>query len=441
MVYGPWTRGGISDLRERLPSQYVMRHYPEICHPRWSQYPIPKWDRIFAVVWPRNRCIYMMPTMMLNIYKSTREGTDGILPYSHTGTYNDLNKFVWSAAAWNPEIDVETILTDYAKVFFAHNFIKHPHENRNENSFSREELIDAAVEEVVKGLLLLESNWVGPLRNNSSTEAALQQWKLIADCIGGPQNNWRVEMMLYKARIDAQIKRKYDLEMQLESEAYKILENAGNTGIETAISQAKATLARIDSQFQTKEEFLHEISELGLTGKFGDLDEIADNIYTSFNDRYWIEKQLTKVKTIEDIQQIIHYEDSGEGGFYDNLGVEGKQPHLYRQISWQEDPGFVHSPIEWVDNAANSGFRHSQHTHALSRHETPLVMRWEGLEKEATSDGTLQLHWTQDADEENMYRGVSVSEIWLTKINLKNSSGLCPGVKKNNYENLRSHKV
>jgi hypothetical protein len=259
MVYGPWTKRGINEIRTDLPPQYIIRHFPDICHPRWSQYPIPQWDRVFSIVWPRNQSIYMMPTMMLDIYKATRNNTVGNLPYNHTGSFNDLNKFVISAAGWNADTDINSILTSYAKVFFAHSFMKLPKELESEKKMTKEEFLNKATSYVVKGLQLLEQNWTGQLKNNASCEEALHYWTQIAECIGGPQKNWRVEMYLYKARIDAQIKRKYDFEMQLENDAYKIIANS-NDNLALTIQTVKNNFDRVDKEFQSKDEFLGELN-------------------------------------------------------------------------------------------------------------------------------------------------------------------------------------
>jgi len=191
LVYGPWTKRGIRDIRKDLPSQYQIRHFPEICHPRWCQYPVPDWDRAFAAVWPRNQSIYAMPSMMKQIYTATRDHTMGALPYNHTGSYNDLNKFVWTYLGWDPEASVDEILRAYAKLFFAHDFIRSPQKG-SDPSVTKEELIGNAVEYVTEGLKLLEENWTGPLACNTSTEKALMYWKRIAESIGGAGNNWRV---------------------------------------------------------------------------------------------------------------------------------------------------------------------------------------------------------------------------------------------------------
>jgi hypothetical protein len=361
-------------------------------------------------------------------------------------------------AGWDPEAPVEEILEAYARLFFVHDFIQYPGAMAGTGEQSREQQLDAATTYVVKALQLLEENWQGPIKQNTSAEAALEHWRNIAKWTGGVALNWRVEMFLYKARIDAQIKRKHDLEMNLEKRALQVLEDAATAGFEESVRQAREILGRIEADFQPEAEFLAELEALGLTNKFGDLHEITDNLYSSFNDRYWIMDRLENSRTIEDLKAIVQYEDPGEGGFYDNLGVPGEQPHLVRSIPWVDDPGFVHSNIDWVDNAADSRLRHSRHTHALARYETPLEMEWNNLDPDAqyrirvvyngpfgvrqqchtgegilvhpfvgqddeiqtfvipsaaTADGKLTLRWTQDTSD--VKRGVSVSEIWLEK--------------------------
>jgi hypothetical protein len=130
--------------------------------------------------------------------------------------------------------------------------------------------------------------------------------------------------------------------------------------------------------------FKWELRSWGLSSKFGDLDTILTNIYSPLCDRKWLEAQMMDAASIADVNQILRYEDPGLGGFNDDLGVEGQQPHLVRQKSWEEDPGFVYSPIEWTAYAPGSARRHSQMTHALCRYDTPLQMRWEGLAPQAT---------------------------------------------------------
>ena len=470
MVYGPWTKRGIAEIRADLPASYAIRHYPDICHPWWCQYPVGRWDRVLAQVWPRNGSIYAMPRMMAAVHKATRKDTEGFLAYNHTGCYNDLNKFVWSAAGWDPSARIEDILYDYGRVFFAYQFREHP-ESPGE-SVPKDAIIDAGSAAVARGLQLLEENWTGPLADNTSAEEALALWKKIAGCMGGVGRNWRLELFLYRAFIDAQIKRKYDAEMKCQRRAYEILQDAAelkvpqNTGnsdgerkveFNRLIENARAELAKVDTQFQSRESFTRQLRSWDLSGKFGDLDEILDNLYKPLSDRRWLQAKLDGAGSAADIDRILNYENAGPGGYYDNLGVEGGQPHLVRQKTWREDPGFVYSPVNWTDHKPGADRRHSQLTHALCRYDTPLLMRWERLDpaaayhievvylgpfgqkltcqtdegvsihtvrgntgsepvrydipRSATADGVLELKWKLD----NQVRGVSVTEIWLIK--------------------------
>lgn len=458
IVYGPWTKRGIPEIRAELPSRYKIRHYPENCHVRRCQYPVPGWDRVWAQIWPRNHSIYAMPRMMAQIHNATCRGTVGALAYNHTGCYNDLNKFIWSSMGWNPDGDPEDVLYDYGRVFFAYDFRNNP--VGDNPSASRAAIIDAGASIVARGLELLEENWQGHLADNTSAETALKLWKKIANSMGGADgvmSNWRLEMFLYKAFIDAQVKRKYDAEMKYQRQAYKVLGEADKIGVAEAVNRARSSLAKIDTEFQSEEDFKKELKSWGLSEGFGELDEILDNIYSPLNDRRWLEARLDDVESLADISRIVDYEEAGPGGFYDNLGVAGEQPHLVRQKKWREDPGFVHSPIEWIDHKPGSKRRHSQMTHATCRYDTPLIMRWEGFDPEAsyhievvylgpfgpeftcetndgfvihgprgntgtrpvsysipqasTSDGALELQWKLV----NRVRGVSVTEIWLKK--------------------------
>ena len=516
MVYGPWTKRGIPEIRADLPSQYKIRHYPDICHVRWCQYVVPKWDRAWAQVWDRNKSIYAMPKMMRDIHNATRSDTVGFVAYNHTGSYNDLNKFIFSAMGWDPTADINDILYDYARVFFSYDYRDYPDGDFDHNmivdmkdyallardwvtgkmnnavgsdggrgspadadsdgdvdvndlailastwldSVTEGQMIDEGSQMVAQGVLLLGDNWIGPIADNTSAAAALDIWKEIAESMGGPEgvgNNWRLEMFLTKAFIDAQVKRKYDAEMQYEQEAYEALEEADVVGVTAAVNNALAALAKIDTEFQSKADFKNEMLSWGLGAGYGNLDETLNNLYSSLTNRVWLENRLVSVSTLSDIDAILNYEDAGPGGFYDNLGAQGKQPHLVRQMTWPEDPGFVHSPVEWNDHSPGSSRRQSQLCHAMCRYDTPLLMRWEGLDPAATyhievvylgpfgpqftcetddgywihgprgnagttpvsygipsastSDGVLQLQWQLT----NVVRGVSVTEIWLIR--------------------------
>ena len=49
IVFGPQVRVSLPRLRELVPEKYPIRLYPDITHSRQCQYPVPNWDRAYAV--------------------------------------------------------------------------------------------------------------------------------------------------------------------------------------------------------------------------------------------------------------------------------------------------------------------------------------------------------------------------------------------------------
>ncbi len=317
-------------------------------------------------------------------------------------------------------------------------------------------MIEAGAEAAAKGILMLEDNWTGPIAQNDKIDDTLAHWQEISESMGGISDNWwRLELFLYKGYLDDCIKRKHTAEMQYQAQAYEALRQAETVGISRAISDARQALARVDSEFQSRDDFKQQIEAAGLAG-YDNLDDVLRDTYHALNDRQWLEHIFDDVTDQADIDEILNWEDPGPGGFYDNLGVEGKQPHLVRQMQWKDDPGFVHSPIEYNFWDPDSWYRQSMLVCAITRYDTPLLMRYEGLDPAAryqlkilytgpfdpemtleaeghqihgprgnsgstpvlypvptaaTSDGVLDLKW----DLVNIVRGPSVSELWLMK--------------------------
>jgi hypothetical protein len=146
------------------------------------------------------------------------------------------------------------------------------------------------------------------------------------------------------------------------------------------------------------------------------------------------------------IGEIADWTNPGPGGFYDDLGHPGRQPHL------------VGHPITGVSTA--NGPRSSQ-DHAETLYDAPLEMRYTGLDvtaqykvrvvygmeqpapqvklvaggkyevhpllkkearpmefdipREATADGELTLSWTQAPGSRGSGRGTQVAEVWLMR--------------------------
>jgi hypothetical protein len=79
---------------------------------------------------------------------------------------------------------------------------------------------------------------------------------------------------------------------------------------------------------------------------------VMDYLDRPLNDRLWLERQFDQILRRQNkkaqlarIDRLVNWDDPGPGGFYDDLGCIGKDPHLVRQKTWRQDPQFLESPI------------------------------------------------------------------------------------------------
>jgi hypothetical protein len=81
VVYGPWTRITIQELRAKIPARYPIRYYPDITHTIHAEFPVPEWDVAFAVTQARES-INPRPTDYQKIFRHMMPSSMGFLTYS-----------------------------------------------------------------------------------------------------------------------------------------------------------------------------------------------------------------------------------------------------------------------------------------------------------------------------------------------------------------------
>lgn len=387
IVFGPQVRLDLPVLRERVPSAYPIRLYPDITHSRQCQYPVPDWDAAYAVTEARE-CINPRPLDEATIFRATQAGTVGFLTYSE-GCNDDVNKAVWSALGWDPHADVAAILRDYGRYFIG---------ERYADAFAQ-------------GLLALERNWRGPLAANAEVEVTLAQFQSL-ERNAPPQDrrNWRFQQALFRAYYDAYVRRRLLHETAVEASALDWLRRAPALGAGQAIAQAEGVLDRGRSE-PVAMDLRQRIGELGealfqsismqlSVAKYQaiavDRGACLDTLDFPLNNGPWLEEQFLRIRQLptEDEQRraiadLADWENPGPGGFYDDLGNAGRQPHLVRGLSFAEDPGRMRSPrvgfeedLVVDDPSENPGVarRVSWRDHVESLYDTPLRVRYEGLD-------------------------------------------------------------
>ena len=467
VVFGPWVKMPIQEIRRVLDADIPIRRYPDITHSLSSQYPIPRWDLAYAITLGRE-CINPRPTQEKTIHNALDEFAIGSLSYSE-GTNDDVNKFVWSCQDWDPQMPVIETLRDYAGLFIGPDY----------------------AEEVAQGLLALEENIVGPLTANDGVQRTLQQWQRLEeqapDCI---LSNYRFQMGLIRAYFDAYVQRRLVFETDLEMQARDILSAAKEIGADKAIKSARSVLAK-SSENRVRPEQWQKCYDLAdslflsigaqLTVEKHDAmsgrGNFIDNIDMPLNDAVWMLAMLEYAEKLDNeekksaaIQSMLSRTDPGPGGFYDNFGSPKSWARVKPGKSWEDDPGNLASPRvsfgvglrgkEWVHEITAKGFEGgaaplSWMHQATTLYDEPLVIIYDDLSrnkiytlrvaytgrfrskmkltadkkfiihdfmrtglqpiyeyeipKEATFDGVLNLEWTCGEGE----RGSQVSEIWL----------------------------
>jgi hypothetical protein len=457
IVFGPQNRSSLPELRKLIPARYPIRHYPDITHSVRCQFPVPLWDPAYQLTEHRE-VINPRPEQFAQIIRDYDEYTIGFLSYSE-GCNDDVNKMVWSALGWDPDMPVADVLRQYARHFIS---------TEHEESFA-------------EGLLGLERDWRGPLLTNENVAATLARFQELEKA-ATPQMllNWRFQQALYRAYYDAYDARRLAYETDLEQQALDVLKEASKRNSLAAIDQAQEILDRaitapVAPELRTRvfelAEALYQSIRMQLSVErykaiSSDRGANLDYIDVPLNDRLWLHNRFEEMRhmnerdRMEKIAEIANWAEPGPGGFYDDLGNMLKQPHLVLEPGFEADPEFRQAPI--ISSANSRGLRMSWIDYAETRFDSPLRMKYDNLDKnaqykirvvytgdnmsakmgltangiqvhpyiakerpvrpvefdipkEATATGALELAWTQEPGRGGGGRGCQVAEVWLIK--------------------------
>lgn len=367
----PWTRGIV-------PKQYGYRLYPDITHNKICQYPVPWWDQALALTLGRE-AINPRPVHYAYIHNWFADYSDGFISYSD-GVHDDVNKVVWSALGWDPARPVRDILVEYARVFFG----------------------PAVADEAADGILGLENNWRGPLKDNGGVEGTLLLWRGLEERAPGLESNWRWQMCLVRAYYDAYIRHRLLYEEELEREANGILSRAGLIGAEAAMVEAMGVLNRAVEQpvsaelrarvFELCEDLFRSIGLQTSVAKYhasgAERGAFLDFIDYPLNNRWWLEDEFAKVCELvgEDAKsdrlvEIGVWATPLRGSFYDDIGNSANSPHVKRSEFAFTEPGEEAHPeptLWWWDDGMSRA-RLSWQTSM----NYPEAVVYEGLDPEA----------------------------------------------------------
>jgi hypothetical protein len=407
VVYGPQNRDGLPTLRKQIPTPYPIRLYPDITHSLECQFPVPDWDTAYAYTEGRE-VINPRPEGSANIFRRQAPYSIGFLSYSE-GCNDDVNKVVWSALAWDPEVNVIDVLRDYSRYFMG----------------------DKYAESFAQGLLSLERNWQGPLISNENVYITLRQFQAMEDS-ASPHDllKWRFQQALYRAYYDAYIRSRLLYETDIENQVMNKLEEIKRVGVRPYPLDIDPWAPRRRTSGLDVSAILSEaeaIVEKGLSGSVSQdwrsrILELGEALYQSIRmqlsvERYqaeavsrgasldtldapitnlpWLRRRIKEARQLSSekeqmqaIEELLNWANPGPGGFYDDLGNLSRQPHLVRGLGGVDDPEFRASSLVGFDYPDLFG------------DEAPISWkRW----AESLFDAPLELHYT-GLDSRQRYR-------------------------------------
>lgn len=470
IVFGPWVKVPIEEVRARVNPAIPIRNYPDITHSLACQYPVPDWDMAWAATLGRE-AVNPRPYDQKLFHNIVAPYCEGSISYSE-GTNDDLNKFVWSDQDWDPETDVMETLRDYSRLFFGPRF-------------------------AVPGawaIAALEENGRGAVLAKESVNRTLFQWQAMERLADQKLlGNARFQMGLIRAYFDAYTRERLIYETNLGQRAKEALAGAKAEDVREKIKTASALLESgwkspvrqdlkqkcldlADSLYKSIGAQLTIERHGGMPGR----GNFIDNIQFPLTDAPWMLAQLESAAAHPDpagqlaaIREILHRTDPGPGGFYDHLASAESRHRIVSDVTWEKDPGSLRSPrtgfgLSLPDNSLYKDIDGAARRVPLvpgnwnnqieAIYDTPLRVRYENLEKDAsyrirvvytgrfksnikltgdnqvpvhdyikvgtqpvyefdvpreiTSDGTAEFTWTCKEAE----RGSQVSEVWLIKI-------------------------
>jgi hypothetical protein len=404
IVFGPMSRLSITELRDALHGAYPIRCYPDITHSMQCQYPVPDWDVAYALTEARE-VINPRPQDEALILRHILPPSIGFISYSE-GCNDDVNKFVWSALAWDPEQSALDVLRDFAHYFGG------PRD----------------AEGWAQGLWSLEQNWRGPLATHASVERTLLQFQDIEDrCAPQLLQNWRFQQALYRAYYDAYVRARLLSETAQVERARGVLEQVWGLGWapvpldigalpspappnglvpEPLLARAQAILEESISS-PAAPELRSRVLELGealfqsihmqlaverYAAEAVDRAANLDTLDTPVSDTLWMRQQILNIRALPGanaqvaaIRALLSRTDPGPGGFYDELGNIANRPHLLIGAGFTTDPGYRSSvrldfcsPDSLQDSAPVAW-----KAWAETLYDQPLTMEYTGLEKDA----------------------------------------------------------
>lgn len=346
VCFAPWEQHSIEEMADMLPEKYKynIRNYPDISHNTNCQFPVPMWDNAFALTLGREGN-NARPRAMKHIHNMTEPYTCGAITYSE-GIHDDINKIIWCDQDFDSKMEVSETLKDYVRLF-----------------------IDADVADELAALILrLENNWDGPILENDNIDAVYRDMRKLDDVIGKEtKENYRYQMIKLRVYSDYWTKYKFSYDKDNEGRARQVISRAGQLGAKNTIKEARSILdlskdapamESLLNEMQRLSDSLYEKCRIQLTvtqhhGQRWIRGAYLETAHMPLNEYQYLMMKFREIEKTEKEEEAVAAllglnarNNPGEGNFYCCLGTEEGFKHVLQYRTWEEDPGYLKTPVK-----------------------------------------------------------------------------------------------
>ena len=327
----------LREILHQLPPGQNILFFTDLTHWVYSQYGLmdheiiadrnyatpPPWDYDLYTKRPdpamlmvyNRRTFFARPRHYHEIFQQVMRYGIGDVAYSE-GHHDHLNQWMWQRLMWNPHRPVEDVVLEYARHHFG----------------------PEAAPIMAEAIFQHEENLMTPIADNPG----IDRFNRLVEEAGEKmpdvymRDNYLWRQYAQKGLIDKYIQLRVRGQQRLYSDVLRHLERGLESGnLEQALDAADA---RLDDEIETGEmrALKAEAGRLGQESSaiYGVRNEGLFNLQRDFVGLGWLVREVRRARDDlgdarrERVHRIVHYEEPGEGGFYDDAGNPGKSPNL-----------------------------------------------------------------------------------------------------------------
>ena len=332
------------------------------------------YDRLTFFAWPRYYHWFFNQTMRYGIGDVTHS----------SGTHDHFNQWLWQRLLWAPQRSAEDVVAEYARTWFG----------------------PEASPLMAQAIFQLEDNLAEKPGMPMTKKTGIDRYYRLVHEAGAKmppllmKRNWLWREYMQKAALDKCIQLRVRQQIELQQ---KIEKAVASSHSDAAIDRSLTWIAGLH-ETPGMERIRVEATRLGEESDrlFGVRSESLYNLDHDFIGLGWLKRQLQRARAAngeqraELLHMISHYEDPGEGGFYDDAGTLDRCPNIVHGYPYDFGQPFVSDML-------SEGNRPSQRTmHYTQDEDQGVTFHYRGLDPGASYRlrFTLVRPWYQDR-----YRG------------------------------------